>query len=95
MGTPTSSICTTSSDSTDSNDSTSAFSGTTFALTTRQLEIARHVVEGKTAREIAANLALSRRTVESHIDALKNRLDCVNRCQLSAKLVRLGVAPDE
>jgi DNA-binding CsgD family transcriptional regulator len=63
-------------------------------LTTRQLEIARHVVVGKTSREIARELALSPRTVESHIEALKIRLDCANRCQLSAKLVRLGIEPD-
>lgn len=67
----------------------------TLAMTARQLQIARHIVGGKTAREIAIDLALSRRTVESHIDALRNRLDCVNRCQLTAKLVRLGVAPDD
>lgn len=66
-----------------------------LAITTRQLQIARHVVGGKTAREIASDLALSRRTVESHIDALRTRLDCANRCQLTAKLVRLGVEPDE
>jgi DNA-binding NarL/FixJ family response regulator len=64
-------------------------------LTTRQLEIARHIVVGRTAREIAMHLALSRRTVESHIDALKLRLDCANRCQLTAKLVRLGIELDE
>ncbi|TAM49391.1 MAG: LuxR family transcriptional regulator [Paraburkholderia sp.] len=91
----TSSTCTTSADSPHANDPDRAASGAPFAITTRQLEIARHVVEGKTAREIAMALVLSRRTVESHIDALKTRLDCVNRCQLTAKLIRLGIAPDE
>lgn len=64
-------------------------------LTTRQLEIARYIVTGKTAREIAIRLTLSRRTVESHIDALKMRLDCVNRCELTEKLVRLGIELDD
>lgn len=68
---------------------------TALPLTARQLEIARYLVVGKTAREIAAQLTLSRRTVESHIDALKLRLDCINRCELTAKLVRLGIELDE
>jgi len=80
------------SQSTARNDSTSV---STFAITTRQLQIAQRVVVGKTAREIATDLSLSRRTVESHIDALRNRLDCVNRCQLTAKLVHLGIEPEE
>lgn len=66
----------------------------TIPLTARQLEVARQVIDGKTAREIATQLTLSRRTVESHIDALKTKLDCVNRCELAAKLVRLGIATD-
>jgi len=64
-------------------------------LTARQLEVARQVIDGKTAREIATQLTLSRRTVESHIDALKIKLDCVNRCELAAKLVRLGIGTEQ
>jgi LuxR family transcriptional regulator, quorum-sensing system regulator SolR len=60
-------------------------------LTQRQLEIAQRVINGWTAREIALELDLSRRTVESHIDNLKMRLDCANRSDLIVRLCHLGM----
>jgi DNA-binding CsgD family transcriptional regulator len=60
-------------------------------LTPRQLEIARHVVAGRTAREISQLLDLSRRTVETHVDNIKSRLGCMNKTELVLKLSHLGI----
>jgi DNA-binding CsgD family transcriptional regulator len=53
------------------------------ALTGRQLEIARLVADGLTNRQIAAQLFLSERTVETHITNILNRLGLGSRVQLS------------
>ncbi|MGI4814163.1 MAG: response regulator transcription factor [Janthinobacterium lividum] len=45
-------------------------------LTPRQSEIARHVIAGRTAREISQRLDLSRRTIETHVDNMKSKLGC-------------------
>jgi predicted ATPase/DNA-binding CsgD family transcriptional regulator len=51
-------------------------------LTTRENEIAELVAEGLTNGDIAQRLALSRRTVESHIDHIKQKLALANRNQI-------------
>jgi len=45
------------------------------ALTARQIEVLRLVVEGKTTREIAATLGVSEKTVETHRSDVMRRLD--------------------
>ena len=60
-------------------------------LTPRQLEIARHVVAGRTAREISECLHLSRRTVETHVDNMKSKLGCMNRAELVLRFSQLGI----
>jgi len=47
----------------------------TLTLTTRENDILRLVVEGKTAKEIAKNLFISVRTVENHKNSLLKKLD--------------------
>jgi LuxR family quorum-sensing system transcriptional regulator SolR len=61
-------------------------------LTQRQLEIARHLVTGRTARDIAHELGISPRTVESHTENLKLQLRCSNKAKLVIQLARLDVA---
>ena len=41
--------------------------GRTAALTARELEVARLMASGRTNREIATQLFLSRKTVETHL----------------------------
>lgn len=60
-------------------------------LTERQLEIAKHVITGQTARQIAHCLGLSARTVETHIDNMKSRLGCANKTELLVQFSRLGM----
>jgi DNA-binding CsgD family transcriptional regulator/tetratricopeptide (TPR) repeat protein len=54
------------------------------ALTVRELEVARLAVQGKTNREIATELFIGERTVETHIAAIFDRFDLSSRRQLAA-----------
>lgn len=51
-------------------------------LSSRQKECARLLTEGFSAKEIAQKLLLSPRTVECHIDALREKFNAKNRVQL-------------
>jgi DNA-binding CsgD family transcriptional regulator len=55
-------------------------------LTPRESEVARLAVEGKSNREIADILAISERTVETHIAAVFDRFDLSSRRELSRVL---------
>ncbi|WP_374193450.1 response regulator transcription factor [Trinickia mobilis] len=62
------------------------------SLTPRQLEIARHIIAGRTASEISQRLGLSRRTIETHVDNMKSKLGCMNRTELILRLSHLEIA---
>ncbi len=51
-------------------------------LTERESQCLFVLSKGKTAKEIAIRLDLSPRTVEKHIENIKNKLDCYRRSQL-------------
>jgi predicted ATPase/DNA-binding CsgD family transcriptional regulator len=53
-------------------------------LTERELEVARLVVSGLTNRQIAQRLVLSVRTVDAHIDHIRNKLSLRSRAQIAA-----------
>ncbi len=55
-------------------------------LSKREVECLYWACLGKTADEIASILSISRRTVETHFNNLKFKLDCVNKCQLIHKI---------
>lgn len=57
------------------------------ALTPREREVAAHVAEGATDREIARSLVISPRTVQKHLEQIYRKLDLTNRGGLGA-LVR-------
>ena len=54
------------------------------ALTAREVEIAELVAEGLTDREIADKLVLSERTVDAHLDNVRNKLGLRKRGQITA-----------
>jgi predicted ATPase/DNA-binding CsgD family transcriptional regulator len=61
-------------------------------LTGRELEVARLVSEGLTDREIAAKLFLARRTVEWHLEQIRDKLSFGNRAQIAVWVSTQGLA---
>ena len=59
-------------------------------LTTREQEIARLVVEGRSNDEIGAALAIATKTVEGHLRRVFERLGIESRAELSARAVAEG-----
>lgn len=57
-------------------------------LTTREAEIAWLVAAGKSNRAIAAELSLSRRTVENHLYAIYSKLGIRGRVDLAIAVYR-------
>ncbi|MCB5182917.1 helix-turn-helix transcriptional regulator [Streptomyces antimicrobicus] len=55
------------------------------ALTPRERQIAGHVARARTNRQIAADLVISERTVESHVRSILGKLGCANRTELVAR----------
>ena len=53
------------------------------ALTGRELEIARLIVDRKTNGEIAGELFLSKKTVETHIRNMFRKLDASSRVDIA------------
>ena len=53
-------------------------------LSSRELDVARHIAEGMSNKEIAAALHLSVRTVESHVRRSLGKLGLANRTQLAS-----------
>ena len=63
-------------------------SGGLAELTKRELEIARLVTDRKTNREIAAELFLSAKTVESHIRNIFHKLGVSSRTEVARAVER-------
>lgn len=55
-------------------------------LSTREIEIADLVCEGKSNKEIAAQLFLSERTVENHVSSILAKLEIASRHRLAERL---------
>ena len=60
-------------------------------LTRRQLEVAKHIAQGQTNKEVAQSLNLSPRTVDMHVGNLLDRLDCSIRSEAVSRLYDLGL----
>jgi pimeloyl-ACP methyl ester carboxylesterase/DNA-binding CsgD family transcriptional regulator len=58
--------------------------GMPAALTARQLQVARLVAEGLSNREIAAELTITERSAESHVERIRERLGFRSRSRLAA-----------
>lgn len=61
-----------------------------FELTSREHECVFLLIRGKTAKEIGVLLSLSKRTVESYIENIKNKMDCQNKAEILVKAVLNG-----
>jgi DNA-binding CsgD family transcriptional regulator/sugar lactone lactonase YvrE len=60
----------------------------THRLSRRELEVSRLVAEGLTNREIAARLFVSERTVDGHLEHVREKLGVNTRAQVAAWVVR-------
>lgn len=60
-------------------------------LTRREQDVAALVVEGLTNRQIAARLRVAERTVESHLEHIRSKLDLRSRAQVAGWAVEHGI----
>jgi DNA-binding CsgD family transcriptional regulator len=60
-------------------------------LSRRELEVVRLLSSGRTNREIAAELVLSRRTVDMHVRNILHKLDCRSRVEAVTRAGELGL----
>jgi DNA-binding NarL/FixJ family response regulator len=63
----------------------------TPALTERETEVLRFVAKGLSAKQIAAKLSLSHRTVENHVQATFRKLQVANRVELTRYAIEHGL----
>jgi len=68
--------------------STSSNGGGSVRLSRRELEIARLVAEGLTNREIASRLFISERTVDGHLEHVREKLGFNTRAQIATWVTR-------
>ena len=61
-----------------------------LALSERELDVVRKVVEGLSNDEIAADLGISHKTVESHMRRIFERVGVVSRTELATRALREG-----
>ncbi|MDM7488607.1 response regulator transcription factor [Rhodococcus sp. GXMU-t2271] len=60
-------------------------------LTERETEVLRLVAKGLSAKQIAARLTLSHRTVENHVQATLRKLQLANRVELTRYAIEQGL----
>lgn len=60
-------------------------------LTSRELEVLRWTMEGKTAWEVGTILGISERTAVMHLSNATRKLDCTTKHQAVVKALRLGL----
>lgn len=60
-------------------------------FTPREIEVAKNIILGKTAKDIAKELSLSFRTVESYIDTIKAKLRCHSKGKVIEILFKSGL----
>jgi DNA-binding CsgD family transcriptional regulator len=61
------------------------------SLTPRELEVLKWTMDGKTASEVADILAITERTVVSHLQNAMQKLGCSSKHQAVLKALRLGL----
>ena len=64
-------------------------------LTKREIEVLSLVIEGKSSKEVADLLYVSKRTVDFHLANIYDKLEVTNRVQAFRRAVRLGLISGE
>ena len=67
----------------------------TIHLTKREMEVLALVVEGKSSKEVAEDLYVSKRTVDFHLANIYEKLQVSNRVQAFRRATSLGLIPFE
>lgn len=62
-------------------------------LTKREVEVLALVLEGKSSKEVAEMLYVSKRTVDFHLANIYEKLQVSNRVQALRRAARLGLIP--
>ncbi|MGB9589105.1 MAG: helix-turn-helix domain-containing protein [Armatimonadota bacterium] len=65
----------------------------TIRLTKRELEVLNLVIEGKSSKEVADELFVSKRTVDFHLANIYEKLQVSNRVQAFRRATSLGLIP--
>lgn len=65
------------------------------SLSPRELEVARLVAEGLANRQIAERLVIGRRTVDTHVERILQKLELTSRSQVAAWTVERRLGRDE
>jgi len=63
-------------------------------LTNAEINVLRRIINGKSNKQIAAELRRSVRTVENHRHRLMKKLNATNAAELVRKSIKMGFAPD-
>lgn len=63
-------------------------SSTKVRFTRREKECIQYLLYGMTAKEIAKELKLSPRTVETYLENIKTKIDCFSKTQLIQKIIK-------
>jgi NarL family two-component system response regulator LiaR len=61
-------------------------------LTARELDVLRHIAQGKSNREIADDLVLSEMTVRTHVSNILGKLHLASRTQAALYALKEGLA---
>ena len=61
-------------------------------LTARELDVLRHMVLGRSNREIAAELDIGDETVKTHVAKVLSKLQVENRAQAIVQALKQGLA---
>jgi DNA-binding CsgD family transcriptional regulator len=67
----------------------------TIHLTKREIEVLGLVIEGKSSKEVADELYVSKRTVDFHLANIYEKLQVSNRVQAFRRATSLGLIPTE
>jgi DNA-binding NarL/FixJ family response regulator len=63
-------------------------------ISPREEDVLRELARGRTDREIALNLGISVRTVQSHLDRIREKTQRRRRAELTVLAFELGIAPE-
>jgi DNA-binding CsgD family transcriptional regulator len=66
-----------------------------ISLTKRELEVLSLVIEGKSSKDVADQLYVSKRTIDFHLANIYDKLQVSNRVQAFRRATRLGLIPLE